>query len=614
MAQYTVSAYCTGVGGTNYEGKLVINETVNTASNTSDITWSFSIWPNFSGSGWSFQNNNRVQIDINGTNYVNTSNIGHVYFNGNPPASASNPFVLATGSVNGITHNSDGTKSIAVYALYQQTGGGSSNQLQSIVIQGTVTLTTIARASAITSLSNATVNSNGGSTTLGFTPLSNTFYYKLLLTCGNWSNTTTIGGGYTAGTARTASVSIAAGIADYITNAKTATVTGVLITYSSSAYSTEIGRSASKTFTVTLGTGFNPTVTLALTWYSDFNDQHLCNRSYLRAAPTFTGNHGSTASSYAYSIKDSSNNVVQTGSGSTWTSGVFTAAGNYTVTVTVTDSRGNTGSATSAAFALLEYNKATFASYSGQRGTYSNDTFTPDDTNGTALRITYAFAASTGVSGNSATIEYRYTVDGVTSYWATLPASPAILTSPTFDVEKEYVFELRIYDTVTGILNATAVTITVSSASFPLDFLPSGNGAAFGKVATLENFLDVKWNLHLDGFLHGGADSVESCSIFPLPCVPYSLIEPNHVTTDYMKALIKWICAHYPDVDHGLWVGLSTPNSVGITMLHIYNTSNVDTDGYPQYATLIYFPLSTSGAFNKCGFYNYSWYWTSNSA
>lgn len=628
MAEFI--AYSTGTTGQGFRGKLTITETVNTAANTSDVTYTFVIWANFS-TQYHFNSGNQVYVNINGSQVYGTADYGTVDLRG---TSESNPKVLCSGTVSGIAHNSDGTKSISVSAQYIQP---NASALYSINPSGTVTLTTIARASSITSMSNATVNSTGGSTTLTFTPLSNSFYYRITLTCGSWSNTTNVGGGYTAGTARTNAISIPVGIADYITNSKSATVTAVLHTYSSSSYGTLIGSSASKTFTVTLGTGFAPTVSISTDWYYDFESQHLCNRSTVRVSPSFTGSHGSTLSGYQYTIKDSNNNVVQSGSGSYWSSATFAAAGNYTITVTATDSRGNTGSETTAAFTLIEYNKPSFISYSASRGVLVDNVFTIDDTAGTYVRLSYALSASTNVTGNTITKQFMYSHDGDDSAWETLADSPAIVSS--FPTENAYVFKLRVYDSVTGSYNATEVSITVSSAAYPIDFLPSGHGAAFGKVAQTEDELEVNWTLKanknasvggalsvgesaiIDGnmsvggteYLDAGiisrnfSSGLNSYNVYFLPYVSYHDIDPTHDTTTYFKALLKWICTHYPSVSHGMWIGIANPSSAAPCIIHIYDTGDTDSNGYPRYATGMWLQPYSANIF-KFGFWSFEWY------
>lgn len=82
--------------------------------------------------------------------------------------------------------------------------------------------------------------------------------------------------------------------------------------------------------------------------------------------------------------------------------------------------------------------------------------------------------------------------------------------------------------------------------------------------------------------------------IFVLPFVPFSEIDPTHDTVTYLKALLKWICQNYPNVTGGTWIGRAQPNSMGICMLSIYDTNDVNTEGLPRYSDGHYGDISAN--------------------
>lgn len=70
-----------------------------------------------------------------------------------------------------------------------------------------------------------------------------------------------------------------------------------------------------------------------------------------------------------------------------------------------------------------------------------------------------------------------------------------------------------------------------------------------------------------------------------LPRVPHSLIDSTHDTPTYFKALLKWICANYPNKNDYSFIGLANPNTESNVLIHIYDTGVINAEGYPEYST-----------------------------
>lgn len=83
-----------------------------------------------------------------------------------------------------------------------------------------------------------------------------------------------------------------------------------------------------------------------------------------------------------------------------------------------------------------------------------------------------------------------------------------------------------------------------------------------------------------------------------LPVYSYRDFDVGSGTEEVLQAVIKQICIDYPNKNHYSFFGTVEPNSNGIYFIHIYNTSELNSNGLPRYAfgfyiggqnTLVYF-------------------------
>lgn len=117
----------------------------------------------------------------------------------------------------------------------------------------------------------------------------------------------------------------------------------------------------------------------------------------------------------------------------------------------------------------------------------------------------------------------------------------------------------------------------------------------------------ITGDLQLNGTIGGDAKTGSNSSTFIiLPTVSYNTIDSTHTDAVYFKELLKWICTNYPNKTNCIFVGGANPNSANQVNIRIYNTNNVDTNGYPQYASGYYTTLG--GAMCTFGFVNYEYY------
>lgn len=180
------------------------------------------------------------------------------------------------------------------------------------------------------------------------------------------------------------------------------------------------------------------------------------------------------------------------------------------------------------------------------------------------------------------------------------------------------------YATSAGVLTgnitgdwAGAVSTSKYLAVFDPDHDEKGHIRAM-TVGNAQNLLGVNSKLPLSGGTVTGNvtfnDTLSSdtksgtaaSKIVIVPQVAYSTIDSTHTDSTYYKELMKWICTNYPNRTDTIFVGSANPNSANQFTVRIYNTSTVNTDGYPQYASGT--ATTLGGAMLTFGFSNYSYY------
>ena len=228
---------------------VVTENSYNMADNTSNVTVTFSIKGPWAPSYYDWPTSYGIVVDGvvkktgSSSPYVSTSYVQLITWTGN------------------ITHNSDGSKAINVGVyLYNS---GTANYLpkqytsSSPLSMGSVTLTTIPRASTITYAANVTL---GNKCNIQWTPSSTNFKYKIKLSLGDWVYNSDFISPSTTNLYKYEGYTIprTSGILSQIYNSSTATMTATLTTYNSSG--TQIGSASSKTFTVTVPSDIKPTI------------------------------------------------------------------------------------------------------------------------------------------------------------------------------------------------------------------------------------------------------------------------------------------------------------------------------------------------------------------
>lgn len=351
--------------------------------------------------------------------------------NFNASAAASYSETLCSGTTT-VTHNADGTKTCAVAASVSVASGEYSPGSASI--SQSITLSTIPRASTCSWSGDFTI---GSAKTITITRASSSFNHKLKFTVGSASETLPSGGTYAS-----TSYSWTPASGTYSGQFPTQTSrTGTLVLYTYNS-GTLIG-SNSYTFTLKIPDAWKPSVSVSLspsTANAFISGTGLYVAGYSAIKATITGTAATGAAISSYTISGAFSKTVNTSSASTvQTSGVIATSGSKSVTVTITDARGRTGSATaSCSYTSYAYPAVSALSYA--RGTYSGGVWTSSDT-GEDLRI--VFTGSCSLSGNGNTMSW--------SVGAPVTASGSGLTSGS-----------SITQYATGIGTVTAYTVSVT--------------------------------------------------------------------------------------------------------------------------------------------------------
>lgn len=378
-----------------------------------------------------------------------------------------------------LTHNADGThKAISISGKFDVSG----TTLGTGTVSTSLTLDTIPRATT-PKVSSTSVNM-GESVTFTLDRASSAFTHKL--TYSFEGSTGTIGTDIT--TSKSWEVpNLASKIPDKISSACTITCT----TYNGT---TVVG---TKTLTMTLKVpdSIKPTVTLnvseVVTEIADKLGVYVKGLSKLNIKATGAGASGSTIASY---VVKANGNTYNTNSVET---DYLTTAGAMTITATVTDSRGRTGSA-SKTITVVDYSKPYITTFRVDRTTGSN--------------VTVVIKGGiTDITGNTPNykLEYKKKSDDSYTTYSISDTTVTIDTTITLDnIDPNYQYTFRL--TIADPFNSTSLNYDVSTEFTLIDFNKSGKGLSFGKVSEepygLEIFLNIFLNKSLGGTVYQSGD------------------------------------------------------------------------------------------------------------
>ena len=500
MAQtlLNINQYGATYGGASnaYQFYLVVTlNSQSTANNTSNITVTHSA-NGRNGWGYSGFSTPTSAITVGGTQRVSST------VSGIPTNGASVTLSTWTGNV---THNNDGTLSLAVSATYNPNTSGYSYVPRTNTLSGTITLPTIPRASDV-SVSNYTISNTTGSISATITSRAN-FYHRWRWKVGSGSWSAWNDKGLISTTSSTVTVSNS-NLLSRMPNDKSATFTIEVATYSDSNYSTHVGtKSASATLTVTI----KPSVSLGNIAINTSPISGYAVAGYSTVKATWSATAGSGASNGTTYFTISTGSV--TVSSSTASSGTVTSttipgsASNYTLTITAytVDSRGLRSDNVSKSITVYGYQPPT-ATLSAYR--VADSTSTTEDGAGVYVYVTFSGAVRSSVNNQNSIQSTTCTYSGSISGTATNGQHIALADS------QSATFTLTVTDKVTS---STAI-VSVAPALYPLDLYDNGQGTVgvgFGTTAERSKVksalpLEVNGSTTINGYLQTNGSGANS--------------------------------------------------------------------------------------------------------
>lgn len=386
-----------------------------------------------------------------------------------------------------VTHDSDGSKSLTITAVYAIGATISGTYYSKITATATITLDSIPRASSVT-MSTGTL---GEGCTITISRASSSFTHTLTYTFGNASGTITT---KSSSTLMTWYPPIE--LAQQIPDATFGNMTVKCTTYNgntsvgSKSISVKLSVPASVKPTITSLTAARVDGTVPSGWGIYVQGKSKATLTINGAA----GSYGSTIVSY--SIKGGG----YSSTASSFTTGFLNTSGTITFTATVTDSRGRVSDAATVQVTVQSYGLPFFTGYLSQRCNSSGAV----TSNGTYAKgkAEYAFSPCGGKNTITGTAAY-YRKSG-TSSWTN--ANKAWTSGVAFvfgngTLSTDFTYEVKY--TVTDAFGTASIIDTVSTASVVMDFKYGGTGVAVGKVSETDKMFEVteQWDVKVYGML-----------------------------------------------------------------------------------------------------------------
>lgn len=453
-------------------------------SNSSTVSWALIGW--LVGSNWYSNNSHDISVVINGaTVFSRTSSTKVTISIGTDHTTEANPVTIASGTAT-IPHESDGSKTLSASFSCAYKWVASSAWSAS----GTMALTQIARASQP-----SCVTYPGTTQDIGY--MGSTIYIHTNRASASFTHTVRYAWGSKSGTIATGvenncQWTIPLDLATEIPNQYSGWGTiycdtyygGTFVGTKSVVFKASVPSSTAPAVTITLERPRSTTP--AVTGYVQGVDQ-------LKVTISATGKYGATITSYSSTVDGAAY------SRSTYTTGILTKSGAIRVTATVTDSRG-WKTTVSKDITVQAYTAPAVTGVSAYRCKSATDaslnavgayicikpsgSITPlGSTNGRKCTIYWKKATETGWQSKVLDMS-AYTLSGYVIVSADTAASYNIC------VRLQDSFKLIDYYGSDVMSAAAFVDILLAS-----DSDTTKKGMAIGKVAEVEDALDVGWNL-----------------------------------------------------------------------------------------------------------------------
>lgn len=458
-----VATWETSSSSAPYVTLTVTQSSQSIVNNTSTLSYSLVIHrpSNISSSA-----SKSYSINVAGTTISGTTTIG-----------GSGNKTIRSGSV-AVSHNSDGTKSISFNFSLTLGISWSGSSLGTASASNSMTLTTIPRTSSLTA-NNGTL---GTSQTLTINRASSSFTHTITYRCGNASGTIVN---------KTSSTSVsytpALTLANQNTTGTTVSITFTLTTYSGS---TSLG-TATKTISCSMPASIKPTITNVVlsdpnSYYTVYS-AYIKTKSKVRAVVTASTSYGSAIASYKLISSDLG---TFTSSSNTLTSNVIYTSGTVSIDIQVTDKRGRTATS-SMNINVLNYAEPRITTFNIIRCDENGTEFDQGDY--CKLSYTYVITPLNNLNTKSLSYGYKKTTDS--QYTMTDVSSENLTYSMTgsyiIPVSSSYTYNIQLV--VSDVFTNDTKTLNLSAGFTLMNWLSNGLGMAFGKVAELSGYLEIKF-------------------------------------------------------------------------------------------------------------------------
>ena len=377
-----------------------------------------------------------------------------------------------------VTHNADGK--LSGYAAIQFKAGSTSGGWSppSTWLQtSTIALTTIARASSISSLSGSAL---GSAVSVSISRASSSFTHKVEYSFAGsgWTSVST-------SAATSASFTPPVSLSSRVPNGTSGSLTVRVTTMNGS---TQIGSAVSKSITLNVPTSIVPTISSATATRVD------------NGVPSSWGVYvkGFSKVTVAYSAAGSNGSTIKTNSingpglsvnATSGTSSVLTTAGTNTYKCSVIDSRGRSASK-NVSVTVVDYQNPSIsvsAIRCNSDGTAS--------ANGTYLKVTCDYSIAS-VSGKNSVASRSVTCNNVSN--TSFSSGAAFVLAANCSIGSKYTLTATIKDALGK--TATA-TIEIQTAERVLNVKSNKKGIAIGKFAERDGYLEVAYKMLLENAL-----------------------------------------------------------------------------------------------------------------
>ena len=472
---------------------IVIDVTQNSqsvANNTSNVT----VKVNAKWTGGSYNTLEKSgSCTIDGTKYTFTSPF-------NTGRTTSGSCNLFTKTLN-IKHESNGAKTLAVSASY--TSGVSSGTVSA---SASVPLTTIPRTSEIATTNAGTL---GTAQTITVTRHSTSFTHTITYTCGSASGTIC-----TKSSSTSISFTPPLSLASQNTSGTTVTIAYKIETFNGN---TSLG-SRSIYRNCNIPASVKPSCSISFEDVgTTFNGKRLQGMAQFKMTVTPTKAYGSDITSYKTVVNG------KTYTSASFTTDIITTSGDLSITSTVTDERGRSGSQTET-IAINQYWKPHFEKFNAYRGAYNDFMELVENPVGDLIILDCVGCAKNidGLNTASYTVEYKKAADSqyTKAFSRNLNTNNMEGFSIYTDISADPAYSYSVRITIADGVTSTAQTVSVGSAAVFMSWhSPDGSndydGIAFGKVAEESELFDVGWNARFTKPVYGkvtGLDKLPAIS------------------------------------------------------------------------------------------------------